>query len=53
MKLLFKHELRNDIPFIDNSKPSKLDRFVNRRDSIRKQKAKEFSDQRRKTQTVE
>ena len=52
-KLLFKHELRNDIPFIDNNKPTKLDTLVNKRDSERKQKSKEYMDKRRNARSVE
>ena len=52
-KLLFKHELRNDIPFVDSKKPTKLDTLVNKRDSERKQKSKEFADKRRNARSVE
>ena len=52
-KLLFKHELRNDIPFVDISKPDRVDREVNKRDAERKRKAKESIDKARHARETE
>jgi hypothetical protein len=52
-KLLFKHELRNDIPFVDIAKPDKTDREVNKRDAERKQRSKETMDKARRARETD